>query len=137
MKRNKSKEKLVCLHFVPANPDLEITVRKMPQKKFSNIDFKEIQSWVGGHYGKVMIPFKGKITYMIVHEEGRVLNLPSNPRATAYWQARLHMEMSNLRIDQHPLRDQILATYQQQFDTPILGDVVIVEDLGLQPVSGS
>jgi hypothetical protein len=131
------KEKLLCLHFVPANLDAEITARKMLEKDFSEIDYKEIQRWVGGHYEKVMIPFKGKITYMIVHGEGRLLNLPPNPRATAYWQARLHMELSDPRINRHPLRDQILATYQQQLNTPILGDVVVVEDLGIQPVSGS
>jgi hypothetical protein len=125
MKKYKAKENFLCLHFVPANLDTEITARKMLQKDFSKINYKEIQSWVGGQYERVMIPFKGKITYMIVHEEGRLLNLPPNPRATAYWQARLHMELSNPRIDQHPLRDQILATYQQQLHTPILILLVI------------
>lgn len=46
------------------------------------LSLEEMQAYVGGYIELVHVLYKDKPTYMVVHDEGRILGLPINEKAT-------------------------------------------------------
>lgn len=70
------------VHWIPANPDEPILISAQPSAPAYN-DMKE---YVGGYIEFVTVLFNGHQEQMIVNEEGILLDLPKNDRATeVYW----------------------------------------------------
>jgi len=73
------------IHWIPVDP----TEPERIEESNKEPDHKEIQAYLGGWSEHVKVLYKGQFpTSMFVKDDGRLMNLPVNKRATdIYWAA--------------------------------------------------